>query len=298
MSELSVPAFDRRLTPARPDLAAAFLRGTIEAARYAEGQLMHVITEVTDLRPLPSPEASLDTQALYGEELLVYETDEDWAWGQLKADDYVGYLPLSALANGPCRATHRLSVPRTFIYPGPSMKLPFQGALTLNARLQVVGSEGEFVKLAEGGYVFASHAAPVEHVEPDFVAVAERFLNVPYLWGGKSALGIDCSGLVQVSLAAAGHSAPRDTDLQEKQVGSSLALDARSSGLQRGDLIFWKGHVGIMRDAEILLHANAFHMQVASEPLAEAAARIEARAGATITSIRRPSAVRALAGKG
>jgi cell wall-associated NlpC family hydrolase len=289
VSEPSLPAFDRRLTPARPDLAAAFLRGKIEAARYAQGQLMHVIAEVTDLRPQPSPEASLDTQALYGEEAVIYDADEGWAWGQLANDGYVGYLPASALAEGPQAATHRLAVLRSFIYPGASLKLPIQGALTLNARMNVVAADGDFLRLAEGGYVFASHAVARDAYEPDFVAVAERFLNVPYLWGGRSALGIDCSGLVQVSLAAAGQRAPRDTDLQEKQLGDSVALSDAPSGLQRGDLIFWKGHVGMMRDTRMLLHANAFHMQVASEPLAEAVARIQARAGAVITSIRRLS---------
>jgi cell wall-associated NlpC family hydrolase len=282
-----VSVLDRRLTPARPDLAAAHLRGTVEAARYVEGRLMHVVAEVADLRPVPSLESGIDTQALFGEEVMLYDTEEGWGWVQLKRDSYVGYLSLQALAEGPAEATHRLVSNRTFIYPGPNMKLPVLGALPLNAELSISGSEGDFLRLSQGGFIFAAHAAPLHEYEKDFVGVAERLLNVPYLWGGKSPLGLDCSGLVQLSLAAAGQAAPRDTDLQEKHLGTDLAFDETLAGLKRGDVVFWKGHVGIMRDARELLHANVHHMRVASEPLAEAVARIKARAGAEITSIER-----------
>ncbi len=280
-------AYDRRLTPARPDLAAAHLRGVVEAERYAEGRLMHIAAEVADLRPAPSPEASIDTQALYGEEVMLYDTEEGWGWVQLKRDSYVGYIAMQALAEGPSQATHRLIANRTFIYPGPNMKLPVMGALPLNAELNVVSNEGDFLRLKDGGFVFAAHAMPLHEYEKDFVAVAERLLHVPYLWGGKTPLGLDCSGLVQIALAAAGQAAPRDTDLQEKNLGTDLAFDDRLAGLKRGDVVFWKGHVGIMRDSHELLHANAHHMRVASEPLAEAVARIKARVGAEISSIER-----------
>jgi cell wall-associated NlpC family hydrolase len=282
-----VSPFDRRLTPARPDLAAAHLRGAVEAARYVEGRLMHVVAEVTDLRPVPSFESGIDTQALYGEEVMLYDMEEGWGWVQLKRDSYVGYLSLQALAEGPSAATHRLVVNRTFVYPEPNLKSPVIGALPLNAELCIAGNESDFLRLAQGGFIFAAHAAALHEYEKDFVAVAERLLHVPYLWGGKSALGLDCSGLVQTALAAAGQSAPRDTDLQEKNLGTDLAFDETLAGLKRGDVVFWKGHVGIMRDAHELLHANAHHMRVASEPLAEAVARIKARAGAEISSIER-----------
>jgi cell wall-associated NlpC family hydrolase len=278
--------FDRRLTPARPDLAAAHLKGIVEAERYTEGRLMHVIVETADLRPRPAPDSAIDTQALHGEEVMLYDVEEGWGWVQLQRDQYVGYLSLQALAEGPSTATHRLTVNRSFLYPGANMKLPVMGALPLNAALHVTASDGDFLRLAQGSFVFAAHAAPLHAYEDDFVAVAERFLNVPYLWGGKSALGIDCSGLVQIALAAAGQEAPRDTDLQEKHLGTPLAFDDTLAGLQRGDIVFWKGHVGIMRDANTLLHANAHHMQVASEPLMGAAGRIKAK-GAAVTSIKR-----------
>jgi cell wall-associated NlpC family hydrolase len=282
-----VSVFDRRLTPARPDLAAAHLRGAVEAPHYVEGRLMHIVAELADLRPVPSTESGIDTQALYGEELMLYDTEEGWGWVQLKRDSYVGYLSMEALAEGPAAATHRLIANRTFIYPGANMKLPVMGALPLNAELCIAGAEGDFLRLAQGGFIFAAHAAPLHDHEKDFVAVAERLLNVPYLWGGKSALGLDCSGLVQTALMAAGKAAPRDTDLQEKNLGTDLAFDEKLTGLQRGDVVFWKGHVGIMRDAHEFLHANAHHMRVASEPLAEAVARIKGKTGADITSIER-----------
>lgn len=280
-------AFDRRLTPARPDLAALHLRGTVEAPRYAEGKLMHVVAEVTDMRPEPSLTAAIDTQALFGQDVMVYDVQQSWAWVQLLSDHYVGYVAIEALSEGACAATHRLRVNRSFIYPGPNMKLPVSGALPLNAGLRIVAKEGDFLQLAQGGYVFAAHAAPLTAHETDFVAVAERLLGVPYLWGGKSALGIDCSGLVQLALACAGFEAPRDTDLQEKHLGSAIPFDVSLSNPRRGDVVFWKGHVGVMRDAHELLHANAHHMLAASEPLADAVARIQAKTGAMITSIKR-----------
>jgi len=282
-----VSAFDRRLTPARPDLAAAHLKGAVESARFVEGRPMRIVAEVADLRPVPSPEAWIDTQALYGEEVMLYDVEEGWGWVQLKRDHYVGYLSMQAPAEGPSASTHRVTVNRTFIYPGANMKLPVMGALPLNAELNVASSEGGFLRLAQGGFIFAAHALPCQDYEKDFVTVAERLLHVPYLWGGKSPLGVDCSGLVQLALAAAGQAAPRDTDLQEKNLGTDLAFDETLTGLKRGDVVFWKGHVGIMRDAHELLHANAHHMQVASEPLAEAVARIKAKAGLEISSIER-----------
>ena len=279
--------FDKRLTLARPDLAAASLRGRVEAARYVEPQCDCVIAEVADVRQFPSPSAPLETQALRGEIVHVCEIDEGWAWGQLESDGYVGYLPAALLAPAGPAPTHRVQVLRTFLYPGPSMKLPVERALPLNARVCVSDITGAFARLGDEGFVWADHLAPLDRVEPDFVAVAERFVGVPYLWGGKSPLGLDCSGLVQTSLAAAGMAAPRDTDMQEQALGAPLPVNDDLGGLQRGDLVFWKGHVGIMRDAHVLLHANGHHMLVASEALRGAVERIRSSSFGAITSIRR-----------
>jgi cell wall-associated NlpC family hydrolase len=183
-------------------------------------------------------------------------------------------------------STHKVAALRSLSFPGPSIKLPPVEALPLGARLVVVRIEDRLAVTQSGGYVPASHLLPIDQYESDFVAVAERFVGTPYLWGGKTSLGLDCSGLVQVALAACGMSCPRDSDMQEAALGAPIAAAADYSNLRRGDLIFWKGHVAMMRDGGNLLHANAFHMAVAVEPVAEAIARI-GMAGSAVTSLRR-----------
>jgi len=279
--------FDPRLTPARPDLAAAHLRGLVTASTYAEGRPMQVVTGVADVRHAPSHDAPLDTQALFGEAVMLYEDDEGWGWVQLARDGYVGYIAMAALDEGYREPTHRVAVNRTFVYPCPDMKLPARRASPLGAAVRVRATQGAFAQIGETAFVFADHLQPLDSRDKDFVAVAEQFLHVPYLWGGKTSLGIDCSGLVQIALDAAGIAVPRDTDLQEKAIGAPLAVDADLTGLRRGDAVFWRGHVGIMQDETHLLHANAHHMLVASEPLRTARDRILAKTGQPITAIKR-----------
>jgi cell wall-associated NlpC family hydrolase len=278
-----VAQFDSRITPARADLAAAHLRGKVEAARFAEGTAQEVIAGLAPVRQAPSHEAPLFTEALRGERVTVYENDaEGWAWGQLEADGYVGWLPAATLFAPGLEPTHRVAALRTLVFPGPSIKLPPADALPFGARVAVAREQDAFAVISSGGFVPKRHLAPLAHVEPDFVAVAERFLGVPYLWGGKSTLGLDCSGLVQIALTACGVKCPRDSDMQESAIGKSANL----AGLQHGDLIFWKGHVAIARGRNSMIHANAFHMSVTIEPVAEALARIGA-AGSQVTSVRR-----------
>lgn len=275
--------FDPRLTPARPDLAAAHLKGKVEAPRFVEGITQEVIVGVAPMRKEPSHQAPLLTEALYGERATIYETDDEgWAWGQLAKDGYVGWLPSSALLAPAAEPTHKVSALRTFMFPGPSIKLPPMDALPMGATVAVVRTDDTFAITSSGGYIPSRHLSPLATNEADFVAVAERFIGVPYLWGGKSGLGIDCSGLVQVSLHACGITCPRDSDMQEKALGKSVSL----AGLQSGDLIFWKGHVAFALGRNSLLHANAFHMAVAVEPVAEALGRIAAT-GSQVTSVRR-----------
>jgi len=282
-----MPALDPRVTPLRDDLAAKYLEGKVKAARFVEGSGMEVIAPQAPLRREPRLDVPLDTEALRGEHVTVYDTDaEGWAWAQLGADKYVGWLPRGALGPAGAPATHKVAALRTFVFPGPSIKLTPIEALPFGAKLNIVRMKDQMAVTSSGFYVPATHLKPVGERETDFVAVAERFLGAPYLWGGKTVLGLDCSGLVQIALAASGLSCPRDSDMQEQALGRVLAENERSSRLQRGDLIFWKGHVAIVRDGENLLHANAFHMSVAFEPIAQALARIGAT-GAEITSVRR-----------
>jgi cell wall-associated NlpC family hydrolase len=277
---------DPRLTPARPDLAAAHLRGQVAADAYVGGRAMYVSTGTADVRHAPSHDAPLDTQALFGEEAMLYEDHEGWGWVQLARDGYVGYIAMAALSEGHTRPTHRVKVNRTFVYPCPDLKLPARRASPLGAAVRVRATQGAFAQIGDNAFVFADHLALIGTKEADFVEAAERFLHVPYLWGGKTSLGIDCSGLVQVSLDAAGIAAPRDTDLQEQALGVPLALDLDLT-LKRGDLVFWRGHVGIMQGETTLLHANAHHMLVVSEPLSVARERILAKSAQPVSSIKR-----------
>jgi cell wall-associated NlpC family hydrolase len=250
-------------------------------------ELREVIDPQAPVRRSPSPDSSLDTQALKGERVTVYETTpEGWCRGTLKADGYAGWLPANALgAPGPV-PTHKIAVPRTLVFPGPSIKLPPLEGLSLGCRLAIARFEEPFAVLHSGGYVPARHLAPLDAFAPDLVAVAEQFLHVPYLWGGKTSLGLDCSGLVQIALTACGVRCPRDSAIQEQALGAPLAFTSDLSDQRRGDLLFWQGHVAIVRDRDSLIHANAFHMAVAIEPIGEALARIAA-AGSELSSVRR-----------
>jgi cell wall-associated NlpC family hydrolase len=280
-------AHDPRITPARPDLAAKHLEGKVTAARFVEGEVREVVDPQAPVRRDPAPDAPLDTEALKGERVTVYETDQEgWVWGQLHYDGYVGWLPAAALGTAGPAPTHKVAALRTLVFPGPDIKLPPLAALPLGARLTIIRSEQRFAMTTDGGYLPAGHLVPIDAAERDFVAVAERFLGAPYLWGGKTSLGLDCSGLVQVALTACGVACPRDSDMQEQALGAAVAAKADFTNLRRGDLIFWKRHVAIVRDPEMLVHANAFHMAVAIEPLAEAIARIRA-GGSEVTSVKR-----------
>ncbi len=279
--------FDPRTTPARPDLAARHLQGKLEAARFVDGERYQVVDAQAPVRRAPAPDAALETEALMGEHVMIYEiTEEGLAWGQLESDGYVGWLPANSLSLPGTAPTHRVSALRTLLFPGPSIKLPPLCAPPLGARLAIEREQDRLAVTAAGGFVPANHLVPLQRFEADFVAVAERFCGAPYLWGGKTSLGLDCSALVQVALQACGVAAPRDADLQERALGIAIDPDAALRNLRRGDLLFWPGHVAIARERDTLVHANAFHMMVAIEPAAEAIARIRA-AGSELTSVKR-----------
>ncbi|HEX2257448.1 MAG TPA: NlpC/P60 family protein [Afifellaceae bacterium] len=285
-------SLDPRLHAYRTDLADARLEGRVNAARFVEHQERVVAATVASLRRRPAPDASLDTEALRGEAVHLFEeTAEGWAWVQLARDGYVGWMPSEALVEPGAPATHRVSVPRTLVFPGPDIKLPPLGWLPMGATVFVSGEaedkNARYGLIEPAGAVALQHLAPVGETEPDSVAVAERLLHTPYLWGGRTSLGIDCSGLVQLALEMAGRPAPRDCDMQVAAIGSAIDITAGLPPLARGDLVFWSGHVGIMQNGERLLHANAHHMAVASEDLAVMLERMEVR-GQPITALRRP----------
>ncbi|WP_137702706.1 C40 family peptidase [Marimonas lutisalis] len=271
---------DRRLTPANGRVAAAHLRGRVEAAQYVRGEARQVDVPVADL--LDAPGGRRERQLVAGADVTVYETRQGWAFVQAAADGYVGYLPDAAL-RAPEAVTHRVAVRSTHLYPKPDFKTHETGTLSLGSRLQVVGEFGRFLETTRG-FVPKVHLAPVDRRETDPVDVAERFLGTPYLWGGNSGFGIDCSGLVQVACLACGIACPGDSDMQEAGLGRTLAPDAP---LQRGDLLFWKGHVAWVVDHVMILHANAHHMAVAFEGLEEAIARIAAQGDGPVTARKR-----------
>ena len=277
---------DPRLTAARGDLAAKSLEGKVEATRFVTGEEFEITDAIAPLRRASSSDAELMTQSLKGERVTVYDRNsEGWAWGQLNSDGYVGWLPDGALSKPKGPSTHKVTALLTFAFPGPSIKLPPVETLAMGASLTVQREQGSFAVTREGWYLPRRHLDPIDHRAPDFVAIAERFVGAPYLWGGKSSVGIDCSGLVQVSLTAAGTGCPRDSDMQQDGLGRELNPQEAKT-LRRGDLIFWKGHVAIARDADTIVHANAHHMMTAIERTQDVFARSKV-AGNEVTAIKR-----------
>ena len=279
---------DRRVNAYRDDLAAAHLEGQVSARNFAEGSRRQIAAAAAPLRESPRHDAVLETELLLGEMVTVYDEREGWAWAQSERDSHVGYLSANALSGDIEEPTHRVRSLGTHIYPEPNYKSPPLELVSMNARLAVDAAEDRFARLSDGRYVVASHLAAVDDREPDFVEVAERFVGTPYLWGGRTSAGLDCSALVQLALQATGADCPRDSDLQEVALGTALPDPSDKGALTRGDLIFWSGHVGILTDAAHLLHANVHHMAVVREPAEDAIARIEAGYG-PMTSVRRLS---------
>ncbi|MEM9145399.1 MAG: NlpC/P60 family protein [Pseudomonadota bacterium] len=281
-------ALDPRTTPARPDLAAAHLKGVVEAERFADPVACMACTAVAPVTARPDGTGEMTSQLLFGEPFAVYEADGQWAWGQCGLDGYVGYVPHSCLDDpaglGLPAPTHRVSAVSTHVYAGPDIKGRPGAALPMGARLAVAETDAGFARLAQGGFVPAQHLAPLAIPAADWVGEAERLMGAPYLWGGRSSMGLDCSGLVQLALQAGGQDCPRDSDQQQAGLGRPLAGGER---LRRGDLVFWKGHVGLMASGTRLLHANAHHMAVAAEPLSEARRRLRLAGEGEVTARRR-----------
>jgi cell wall-associated NlpC family hydrolase len=258
----------------------------VDAPRYVEGELRQVVHGAAPLWSRPDASHGWASQVLYGETVTVYEEKDGWAWVQAERDGYVGYVAADALSAEVTAPSHRISVLGTFIYAEPDAKALTGLHLGLNALVRIVETGQSFARLAGGGFVPACHLAGLATFAPDFVAVAERLVGAPYVWGGKTRLGLDCSGLVQAAMHAGGLDCPRDSDMQMAELGTPVEVRGDLAGLRRGDLVFWNGHVGILTDAATLLHANAHDMAVAAEPLKGAVERI-ARSGSAIAAIKR-----------
>lgn len=276
---------DRRLYAYKDDVADAKLRGKVQALRYVTPEPRQVTVSIAPVLREPRYDAPTDTQALLGEPVHVFQIKDGWAFVQLVIDHYVGFIPARCLSSQVIDPTHRIAVPQTLLYTRPDIKSnPVQPAY-MNSLVSVVSVDGELAKLRDHRYVWARHLRPIEEHWDDPATVAEAFVNTPYLWGGKSWAGIDCSGLVQVAFQACGFDCPRDSDMLHAGFGRPLKQD-RSLRLQRNDLVFWKGHIGIMLDNATLLHANGYHMQTVVEPLSVAIKRIADLYG-TVTGVSR-----------
>lgn len=266
---------DRRLHAYRPDLADIALEGRVDAERFVAGTPARIAMPVIGLRPRPDMTAGIDTELLRGEAVIVLERKDGWCWVKAASDGYVGYLPEIALSEGATEPTHVVWTQRSPLYPGPELRNPHVAVLSMGSRVCVTGEAevrgNRYVVLDDGTALYARHVRPIgEANHSDYVTVAGRFMETPYLWGGRSGLGIDCSGLVQLAMAMVGRAAPRDADMQAAGLGEPIERDA----LRRGDLVFWKGHVAIMEDAETIVHANGHTMTVARENFAAAVERI------------------------
>lgn len=273
------PARDRRLWPANDRVAHDSLAGQVEAP-LTPGRAMQVSVPVADI--CDRPWGTLDRQLLFGHRFTLLEERNGWAFGRAEPSGYVGHVRIDALEEAAPR-THRVCTLGAHAYPAPDMKTRPDLLLPYGAFLHAEGQQGHFLNCGHG-WVHEHQLEDWQARHPDPAAVAEMFLGVPYLWGGDSTLGIDCSGLIHIAMRAACIDCPRDSDHQAAGLGTALAPDAE---LERGDVVFWDGHVALMVDREFVVHANGYHMAVVREPLEQAVARIAASGGGDVTVRRR-----------
>jgi len=279
---------DRRL-----DISRALSAGDIDPEKAVNRQPANltICAPVADLRPRPDPSVSLDAQLLYGDRVERFAEKEGWACIRCLGDGYVGWTAVSALAEPGEPASHIVTAARSFAYPGPDLKHPALRTFSMGSRIRVT-EEAEtrktpYVRIETGEWLVARHVGPIDKPHSDYVSIAEGLLATPYLWGGGSGFGLDCSGLIQLAMRMCGLTILRDSDMQALTVGRAIEPGPGHSHLQRGDLVFWNGHVAICAGQNRLVHANGSSMDVRIEALDQALARI-ARAFAEPICFRRP----------
>ncbi len=278
--------FDPRITPAKPDVADWAFRDKIHARRYVHPTPYQVIRDGAPLCFTANLHARQESQLLFGEIFNVYERTGDWCWGQNMTDGYVGYVARINLTREIEEPSHVVHSLRTFCYRNPDLKDPVDRTISFGSRVRVGEEENGYSRIRGGDWIYSKHLMPIDIRVFDYVTTALTFIGQPYLWGGRSSQGVDCSALLQLALMRAGIQAPRDSDLQEKALGYPVDQAGDLSDIQEGDIIFFPGHAGIVVDNWRFLHANAFDMLVTIHGLSEVLDRAKA-AGAPYTTVRR-----------
>jgi cell wall-associated NlpC family hydrolase len=281
-----VGLLDPRLHPYRADIAATKLKELVKSARFVDGVAYQVTAGVAALRKIGADDGEQFSQALHGEIIDIYEEKGGFGWGQMRSDGYVGWFDMAALSSPILTVTRKVSTLRTYAYSSPSAKAQPHFLLSLGARVcETSDRENGFVFCERAGWIYEAHLSGLTEFAKDAVAVAQTFMDAPYQWGGVESLGLDCSGLIQTAYKAAGVALPRDSYMQ-REVGREVVMEPDFGGLQRGDIVCWDQHVALMASATDIIHANAFHLKVTRERLADAAPRVCAKYG-PILSVRR-----------
>lgn len=280
---------DPRLTLARPDIAEVALKDELESGRYTTPKAQRVSVALADLKREPTSSAPLLTQAVMGEKVDVLLDVDGWSFARLCGDGYVGYIKSSALTPHSPLPTHKVSVPMTHVYAKPDLKTAQPLPLPFLSQIAIGGAptQNGFVEVKGQGWVYNKHLVPLDQALGDRVETALTFLHTPYLWGGRSCSGIDCSALVQLVLQAAGQACPRDTDLQNAQLGTLVSRHFDPALGKRGDLVFFPGHVGMLINSQSMIHANATRMKVSIDTVATVMSWLEGKVEEPFRSIRR-----------